>query len=148
MELIIFVGLQASGKTSFFRERFAESHEHVSKDLFPNNRSKTRRQVHLIEAALQTGSSVVVDNTNPTTEDRHHIIELGHRHGAMPVGYYFEPEIRGCIKRNRRRTGKDRVPEVAIYATVKKLETPSYREGFGELYRVRMSGSSFEVDNL
>jgi hypothetical protein len=37
------------------------------------------------------------------------------------------------------------VPDVAIYATVKKLVPPSYSEGFDELLRVHLTGSSFEV---
>ncbi len=145
MEVVIFTGLQASGKSSFFHERFAATHEHVSKDLFRNNKSRSRRQAQLIESALRAGSSVVVDNTNPTVEERRSIIELGREYGARLAGYYFEAEVRGCIERNRRRTGRDRVPDVAIYATAKKLQPPSYEEGFDELYRVRLSGSSFEV---
>ena len=42
-ELIIFVGLDASGKSSFLRKRLAATHEHVSKDLFRNNRNRNRR---------------------------------------------------------------------------------------------------------
>ena len=52
MELIVFVGLQASGKSTFFRERFAGTYQHVSKDLFPHNRNKNRRQEQLLHAAL------------------------------------------------------------------------------------------------
>ena len=74
MELVVFVGLQASGKSTFFRERFAETHEHVSKDLFPKNRNKNRRQEHLLRAALSAGRSMVVDNTNPTPEDRRPLV--------------------------------------------------------------------------
>jgi predicted kinase len=139
-EVVIFVGLQASGKSSFFRERFAATHEHVSKDLFRNNKNRSRRQAQLIEAALGAGSPVVVDNTNPTVEDRRPLILLGRELGAKIVGYYFESTVRQCVERNRRRTGRARVPEVAIYATAKKLERPSYSEGFDELFRVRLTG--------
>ncbi len=146
MELVIFVGLQASGKSTFFRERFAATHEHVSKDLFPNNRSRNRRQKQLIEDALGTGTSVVVDNTNPTVEDRHPLIQLGREVGAKIVGYYFEATVRQCVGRNRRRRGKAQVPDVAIFATAKRLTPPSYSEGFDELFRVRLTDeSTFEV---
>jgi predicted kinase len=144
VELVIFVGLQASGKSTFFRERFAATHEHVSKDLFRNNKNRNRRQAQLIEAALGAGSSVVVDNTNPTVEDRQPLIELGRKFGARIVGYYFESTVRECIGRNRRRTGKDQVPNVAIFATAKRLEPPSCSEGFDELFRVRLT-DDFEV---
>jgi predicted kinase len=144
-ELVIFVGLQASGKSTFFRERFAATHEHVSKDLFRNNRNRNRRQAQLIEASLGAGSSVVVDNTNPTVEDRRPLIELGRRFGARIVGHYFDSTVRQCIERNRLRAGKEKVPDVAIYATAKKLAPPSYAEGFDELSRVRLIDSSFQV---
>jgi predicted kinase len=146
MELVIFVGLQASGKSSFFHTRFEASHAHVSKDLFRNNKNPNRRQKQLIEAALRAGDPVVVDNTNPTVEERGALISLGREHGASIVGYYFDSPVRECLARNRERTGKARVPDVALYATAKKLVRPSYREGFDEIYRVRVSGNStFEV---
>jgi predicted kinase len=146
LELVIFVGLQASGKTTFFRERFAATHEHVSKDLFPNNRNRNRRQEELIGAALSAGSPVVVDNTNPTVEDRRTLIRQGREHGAKIVGYYFESTVRECVERNRLRAGKAKVPDVAIYTTAKKLLPPSYAEGFEELFRARMNDDlSFEV---
>jgi predicted kinase len=146
VDLVVLVGLQASGKSTFFRERFAATHEHVSKDLFPNNRDRNRRQARLIEAALSAASPVVVDNTNPTPEDRRALVELGREHGARIVCYYFEPGVRQSIERNRRREGKARVPDVAIYATAKRLVAPSYSEGFDELFRVRASGNAFEVE--
>ena len=146
MELIVFVGLQASGKSAFFRERFAATHEHVSKDLLRNNRNRNRRQARLIEAALREGSSVVVDNTNPAVEDRRPLVELGRGYGARIVGYHFDSGVRECVERNRQREGKAKVPDVAIYATAKKLVPPSYDEGFDKLFRVRItSGGAFEV---
>ena len=135
---MILTGLQASGKSSFFRERFAQTHEHVSKDLFPNNRNRSRRQAQLVDAALGNGRSVVVDNTNPTPGDRRRPIEQGREHGAKVVGYFFDSELRECLERNRCREGRERVPDVALYATAKKLSPPSYEEGFDELYRVRL----------
>jgi predicted kinase len=144
-ELIVFVGLQASGKSTFFRERFAATHEHVSKDLFRNNRNRNRRQGDLVEAALRSGRPVVVDNTNPGVEDRRPLVELGRRFGAKIVGYHFESGVRECLARNARREGKARVPDVAIFATAKRLVPPSREEGFDELYRVRPDGRVFEV---
>ena len=43
LELVLFIGLQAAGKSSFYRTRFAGSHALVSKDCFPNNRNPARR---------------------------------------------------------------------------------------------------------
>jgi predicted kinase len=145
LELVIFIGLQASGKITFFRGRFAATHELISKDLFPNNRNRNRRQEERIGAALSAGRPVVVDNTNPTVEDRRTLVRQGREHGAKIVGYYFESTARECIERNRLRAGKAKVPDVAIYATAKKLVPPSYSECFDELFRVRLTGFSFEI---
>ena len=145
LELVVLMGLQASGKSTFFRERFAATHEHVSKDLFRNNRDRNRRQEQLITAALGAGRSVVMDNTNPTVEDRRTPIRLGREFGARIIGYYFEADPRECLSRNARRQGIARVPAVAIFATAKKLTPPSPEEGFDELFRVRLRTSGFEV---
>ena len=146
LELVVFVGLQASGKSTFFRERFAATHEHVSKDLLRNNKNPNRRQAQLIRAALEAGHSVVVDNTNPTIEDRRPLIELGREHGARVVGYYFDARVRECLRRNAGREGRARVPDVAIFAAARRLVPPSYSEGFDGLFRVRLADdSTFEV---
>ncbi len=82
------------------------------------------------------GRSVVVDNTNPTPEIRVELLQLGHRYGADVLGYFFEPNVRASLERNRQRQGKARVPDVAIYVTAKKLVMPTYIEGFDQLYSV------------
>jgi predicted kinase len=146
LELIVFVGLQGSGKSSFYRARFADSHDLVSKDRFPNNRNPARRQRQLIEEALAVGRSVVVDNTNSTVEERAELIGLARTFGATVVGYYFESRLTDCLERNRQREGKERVPDVALYATRKRLCRPSLAEGFDRLSYVRLLGEGqFEV---
>jgi predicted kinase len=146
MELIIFMGLQASGKSTFYRSHFAATHAYVSKDLLRNNKKPGRRQMQLVEEALQAGQSVVVDNTNPTPQEREPLIRLGHEYGAEVIGYYFESQVRPSLERNKTRSGKARVPNVAIYTTAKKLIRPSYAEGFDKLYDVRIVDDvGFEV---
>jgi len=145
-ECIIFVGLQASGKTTFYRERFASSHEHISRDNFPNARDRERRQAALLAEALERGRSVVLDNTNPTPADRRGPIAVARAHGARVVGYFFESETRASLGRNRRREGKARVPDVAILTTAKRLLPPLPVEGFDEIHCVRLTDQgTFEV---
>jgi predicted kinase len=136
MELVIFIGLQASGKTTFYCNNFAATHQHISKDLFPNNKNKDRRQTQLIITALSEGKSVVVDNTNPTTLERQPLIEIGNSHNCKIIGYYFNLPLNLCLERNSQRLGKAKVPEVGIYTTIKKLTRPSYDEGFHYLFEV------------
>ncbi len=146
MEMIIFIGLQASGKSTFFRTHFATTHEHISKDRLRNSKRPGRRQAQLIEEALQAQRSVVIDNTNATVEERELLICLGRMYDAEITGYYFESQVSQSLVRNRLRAGKERVPDVAIYVTAKKLVRPSYVEGFDRLFYVRIAGdSTFEV---
>lgn len=146
MELIIFIGLQASGKSTFFHQKFAATHEHISKDLMPR-KGKELRQTQLIEAALQAGKSLVVDNTNPSSIDRAAIIQQGRKYQATIIGYYFCSVIDECMQRNRQREGKALVPDIGFYATVKKLEQPDYAEGFDRLFYVQIGEANQFIIN-
>jgi predicted kinase len=146
MELVIFIGLQGSGKSTFYQRQFGEDYAYVSKDLLRNNRRPVRRQLQLVEEMLQANRSVVVDNTNPTLEDRTALIQVGQRYGAAVIGYYFEPEVKKSLQRNQQRTGKERVPNIAIFATAKRLIRPTYAEGFAQLFSVQACDDfTFEI---
>jgi predicted kinase len=135
-DCVIFVGLPASGKTTFYEQRFAETHRHISKDNWPNAARKDVRQAQLIRSALSAGVPVVIDNTNPAVADRAGIIEIARQFNARVIGYHFTATTREAVGRNRGREGRQRVPDVAIFATAKRLAVPGPDEGFDELYRV------------
>jgi predicted kinase len=132
-ELIIFVGLQASGKSTYYHTHFAATHVHVSKDLMKNTRDRDAKQEAMIEKALGEGRSVVVDNTNATPAVRAPLVALGRRHGARVLAFYFETTVRDAVARNRLREGKARVPDVAIFVAAKKMVPPGFQEGFDEV---------------
>jgi predicted kinase len=150
MECVILIGLPASGKSTFYRERFAGTHDHISKDLLRNNRKAQRRQEQLIGESLASGRSVVVDNTNPSAAVRAPLIAIARKHGAEVSGYFFITEAGDALRRNRARQGRDRVPDVAIFTVRKRLEPPASSEGFDRLFTVRMNEAdrSFEVSLL
>jgi len=150
MECVILVGLPASGKSTFFRERFAGTHDHVSKDLLRHNRQPQRRQEQLIAESLASGRSVVVDNTNPGVAARAPLIAIARKHGADVVGYFFVTEAGDALRRNRARAGRERVPDVAIFTVRKRLEPPTMAEGFDRLFSVRMNEAekTFEVQPM
>jgi predicted kinase len=145
-EVAILIGLQGSGKTTFYRHRLAVTHVHVSKDLMRSAKRRRARQQRLILEALEAGRSVAVDNTNPSPLEREPIIELARAHGARIVGYLFPLDVAAQSARNATRTGRARVPDVGIYATVKRFRPPSLDEGFDALYSVTFApGGEFEV---
>ena len=135
MEAVILIGIQASGKSAFYLERFFETHVRINLDMLKNRR---REQV-LIEACIAAKQPFVVDNTNATREERARYIVPAKVAGLRVVGYYFESSLGGSIERNRGRTPARVVPDKAIAATYHRLQLPAIEEGFDHLYHVTMS---------
>lgn len=143
-EVIIFTGLQACGKSTYYKEHFFQSHVRVSLDLV-----RTRnREKKLIEYCLETEMSFVVDNTNPTRNDRERYFDLLKGKPQFEVtGYYFQSKIDECIHRNSARAESDRIPDIGIRSTHSKLEVPELSEGFGSLWYIRiLEKGGFEVE--
>jgi predicted kinase len=136
VELVVLSGLQGSGKSTFFDARFAATHAHVSQDRFLNARDKAARRRALVEGAARAGTSAVVDDTNLTRERRTELVALARALGMRPVLYWFPPDVRGSLGRNAGRTGRARVPEVAIFAARKRLAPPDASEGFAAAFEV------------
>lgn len=148
MDVIIFIGLQGAGKSTFYRKYLAATHVYISKDLLTRNKTmnKDAKQNKLVEEALQSGRAVVIDNTNPTLKDREQLIRIAHSYNAKVIGYYFDASVRGCLARNKERSGKARVPDKAIYITSKRMVLPTYEEGFDVLFRVHTKNDNvFDV---
>ena len=138
---ILFTGLQASRKTSFWQQYFPDL-AHVNLDTL-HTRNKERI---LLDECFASGASFVVDNTNPTRKDREKYISRAKENGYRVIGYYFQSSISACKERNSRRTGKALLPVSALAATHRTLELPGWDEGFDELYYVRIDDSSFAVE--
>lgn len=135
MQAIIFTGIQATGKSTFYQKNFFNTHVHINLDLL---RTRNREQVFL-QACLQTRQRFVVDNTNPTAEERQKYILLAQTKQYEVVGYYFESKIKDAIERNNLRSGKALIPEKGIMGTYHRLEVPSLDEGFDKLFYVRLT---------
>ena len=142
MECVILIGIQASGKSTFYKERYVDTHLRLNMDML-----KTRhREKLLLNALLEAKQPFVVDNTNPLPEDRMTYIEAAKRHRFSVVGCYFEPDYAESIRRNAQRTGKAFVREIGIRSVLNKLVRPSIGEGFDELYTVTSAGGTFTLE--
>jgi predicted kinase len=142
MEAVIFVGVQGSGKTTFYNERFADTHVRISLDMV---RTRRREQL-LLEACLQGKQPFVIDNTNPLPADRGRYIEPARAAGFRVAAYFFETSLRDAIRRNNQRAGKKKIPVLGVAGTFRKLLPPSLAEGFDALYSVTISkNGSFAV---
>ena len=100
---------------------------------------KTRhRENILFEAGLASKTKMVIDNTNPTKEDRVRYMQRAKDAGFEVIAYYFETDLKSTLERNSRREGKANIPEVGVRATYKKLEIPTLDEGFDEIFKVKI----------
>jgi predicted kinase len=145
-QVAIFIGLQGAGKSTFYRTHLAATHLHISKDNFRHAKNRSKRQQALLREALEQGTSVAIDNTNPSIADRIPLLQLALEFGAHTVAYYFEPELAACMERNQAREGIERVPDIALFVTLHKLQPPSLSEGFDAVFHVRNSeDGSFHI---
>ena len=134
MQLIVFIGLQGSGKSTFFAERFVNTHVRINLDML-----RTRhRETLLFEACLAAKQPMVIDNTNPTIEQRVRYIAPARTKGFGVEGYYFRSDLEGCLRRNAGRSGREVVPNAGLLGTSRQLVRPTLAEGFDRLHYVRI----------
>jgi hypothetical protein len=120
MEAVVFCGLQGAGKTTLYRDRFAETHVRISMDLL-----RTRhREAEFLRLCLETQMRFVVDNTNPTAADRRRYVEPARAAGFKVVGYLVEADVPRSVN----------APPHAAAMTARRFVRPAPEEGFDELW--------------
>lgn len=143
MQAIIFMGIQGTGKTTFYKERFVNSHLRISLDVL----RARHREKKIFECCLATKTRFVIDNTNPRRFDRQRYITKAKEAGYEIVGYYFAADLQHSIERNESRGGREVVPRKGVLATYRTLELPSYEEGFDRLLCVAVDPQGgFQVE--
>ena len=134
------IGIQGSGKSVFCRQ-FLPEVRRVNLDTLKIRNNEKR----MIANCHENGESYVIDNTNPTREDRARYIPAAKAEGYHIVGYFMQSRLQECIARNNQRDGKERIPAKAIAMTSNRLELPSRSEGFDELYFVGNNGQNMTI---
>lgn len=144
MECVIFIGIQATGKSSFYRERYFNTHIRINRDML---RTQHRERL-LISACISAKQSFVLDNTNPTRSVRATAVSEARAAGFRIVGYYFASKLADALRRNAMREGAARIPDVGLLGTHARLELPARCEGFDALSYVRLNdGNGFIVED-
>ena len=81
-QAVIFIGIQASGKTTFFKQMLADKgYVHISLDVL-HTRNK---EDQLLMECLENGRSFVVDNTNPEISVREKYIKKAKEYGYQVI---------------------------------------------------------------
>ncbi|MEH6460017.1 AAA family ATPase [Chitinimonas sp. JJ19] len=144
MQAIVLIGPQASGKSSFCKERLFNSHLRLNLDML-----RTRhREALLLAACIAAKQPVVIDNTNPTAADRARYLGQFKAAGYAVHGYFFPDAFEVCQARNAQRLGKARIPDVGLKDFFARLERPTHQEGFDALFSVSLQNDEFVVEAL
>ena len=134
MEAVIFVGIQAAGKTTFYRERFFDTHLRINLDML---RTRHRERL-LVRACIEAKQPFVVDNTNVEAGERARYIEPARTAGFRVVGFHFVSEVGDALRRNAGRTRRQAIPPKGLVGTFRRMEPPALSEGFDALWEVRI----------
>ena len=143
MNAVVLCGVQGSGKSTFYRDRFADTHVRLNLDML---RTRHREDV-LLHACLAVQQPFVADNTNTTASARGRYLRLARAAGYAAVDlYWFDVTVEAALHRNVGRPGA--VPEVAVRGTFAKFQQASAAEGFDHVYAVRVEDGRFDVGEV
>lgn len=116
-ELIIFVGQMGSGKSTHAEMLRAKNYVILNREM-KNLDTRVRQE-------LSAGRSLAVDATNPTIGDRAEFIAIGKELGIPTRIFWFTKPGRAY---NALRTGKAKVPEIALNRYSARFERPTETE--------------------
>ncbi len=142
MEAVIFIGIPGSGKSTFYKERFFDTHVRINLDMLRTR----RREDLLLDACIRAQQSFVVDNTNILARERAKYIALARPAGYEVTGYYFQSRLQDALRCNQQRAGRAVIPVKGVLAKFHALQRPRFSEGFDRLFYVSINADgSFEV---
>src|SRR4051794_11090190 len=137
MQAVVLCGVQGSGKTTLYRDRFLATHVHVSLDLL-----RTRqREAEFLKLCLETRQPFVVDNTNPTPAARARYVEPAREAGFKVIGYLVEAAPAEAFARAG-------IPPARVAATARSLQQPTPEEGFDELWHATAAPGGWRIEPL
>ena len=124
--MAIMIGIQGSGKSTFCRAHLG-GFKRINLDTL---HTRNKENIEINEAIAEK-KNLVIDNTNPTAEERAKYILKGKEAGYKIIAFFMQSKLQDCIARN----------------TSNKLELPAYDEGFGEIYFVSIEDGKFKIQD-
>ena len=135
--LLILVGVQGSGKSTFAKKLLGQGWCHLSQDTIDNGRPGERKAVEEAARAMlqQSKTNVVIDRMHLDKQQRQYFIQIGKEAGVQVHCLVFMVSKEEVVRRVKQRTNHpgavegERGAKLAV-SSLSKLVPPMYDEGF------------------
>jgi len=136
MEAVILVGMPGSGKSTYFKKNYSDTHIRINLDMMwvkPHgcNLSVREREDILLKACIDSQMPFVVDNTNMSIKEREKYISLLEGTGYKKICILMGTSLDKCLERNESRERV--VPKDVIFKMNNRFEIPTKEEGFDRI---------------
>lgn len=125
-EIVIFVGMPGSGKSSYYNEYLSE-HINIEQDKLVTKQKVLKK----LNESLKTGKSIVINATNPSQENREEFYQKALEHNYKIKVLYFIINGTGFNKLRDKP-----VPTIVYHIYFKKLDPPTVENTPGELFYI------------
>ncbi|MDA4130520.1 MAG: AAA family ATPase [Thaumarchaeota archaeon] len=134
MEIIVLVGIPASGKSTLALNNFPH-HKRINLDVL---HSRKKEDDELADS-FRNDQDTIIDNTNTTIKSRRKYLDLARLHNVKIRAIYLKIPIYLALQRNALRVGKERIPDNVLRFYHKILRPPTVKEGFDSVEELEIS---------
>lgn len=136
LEIVLFVGPPAVGKTTFYKKHFEpKGYSHINQDTL-----KTfEKCIQSVKETIKSSKPCVIDNTNPSKSTRSQYIKLAKELKCDIRCIHFDSPIEIALHNNvyrafcvKEKDGRTVLPYLAFGSFFKQFEPPKKDEGFRE----------------
>jgi AAA domain len=143
VEAVVLCGIQGSGKSTLYVQRFFNTHVRISRDLLKT----PHREARLLDLCVATKQPFAVDKVNATPDDRAPYVRAGRHAGFRTSAWFVDVQAPEAIARNARREERWKVPAEEILETKNGFVEPMLEEGFDEVWLAWADGDgAFRVE--
>ena len=159
-KVYIMCGPPGSGKSTWVKEHMTSNDEWISRDnvrfsivgedeeYFSHEDEVFDTFINYINQTLERPEVeyVFIDATHINYKSRHNTLSRVRLQNVEELNCVcFKTPTKVCIERNRKREGRARVPDVAIYSMAKVFDMPTEKENFNHVFVVDENGVTTEV---
>ena len=145
-DLYVMAGLPGSGKSTIaqkvkntLRDTIIVSRDNVRFSMinkedqyFAKEKEVFKTYINKINQYLSEGYNVIADATHLNAASRNKLLKNIHGYNEL-VAIVADTSIEDCLKRNSKRSGREKVPDEVIKNMANNFYKPSFKEGFDKI---------------